>query len=113
MQVLNERQHELAAVNEYNFDHPDAFDFELLYQTLLRLKEMKKVEVPIYNFVTHRQDQMDQQMNQCCGSRIRSDLKLLARSGSVMASQVGSGSVNINNRSKSQLMELVKRADTI
>ena len=54
--VLNEKQHELAALNEYNFDHPDAFDFELLLKTLQRLKEMKKVEVPIYNFVTHRRE---------------------------------------------------------
>ena len=23
-------QHELAANNEYNFDHPDAFDFDLV-----------------------------------------------------------------------------------
>ena len=30
--VLNEKQHEMAARNEYNFDHPDAFDFELLKQ---------------------------------------------------------------------------------
>jgi len=54
--VLNDKQHELAAVNEYNFDNPDAFDFDLLFTTLQRLKEMKKVEVPIYNFVTHRRE---------------------------------------------------------
>jgi len=54
--VLNEDQHKQAALNEYNFDHPDAFDFELLCATLLRLKEMRKVEVPIYNFVTHRRE---------------------------------------------------------
>merc|ERR1719430_2417924 len=54
--VLNEKQHELAALNEYNFDHPDAFDFELLLKTLQRLKEMKKVDLPIYNFVTHRRE---------------------------------------------------------
>ena len=54
--VLNEKQHEQAALNEYNFDHPDAFDFDLLLKTLKRLKEMKKVEVPIYNFVTHRRE---------------------------------------------------------
>lgn len=54
--VLNEKQHEAAAVNEYNFDHPDAFDFELLTATLARLKEMKKVEVPIYNFVKHQRE---------------------------------------------------------
>jgi len=54
--VLNEKQHEMAALNEYNFDNPDAFDFELLFKTLQRLKEMKKVEVPIYNFMTHRRE---------------------------------------------------------
>ena len=41
---------------QYNFDAPEAFDFELLRQTLQRLKEMKKVDVPIYNFVTHRRE---------------------------------------------------------
>ncbi|MPC17321.1 Uridine-cytidine kinase-like 1 [Portunus trituberculatus] len=51
--VLTEKHHEEAARNEYNFDHPDAFDFELVAKTLVRLKEGKKVEVPIYNFVTH------------------------------------------------------------
>lgn len=56
MQVLNEKQHELAARNEYNFDHPDAFDFELLKTTLQRLKEGRMIEVPIYNFVTHRRE---------------------------------------------------------
>jgi uridine kinase len=54
--VLNEKQHEMAAHNEYNFDHPDAFDFELLKTTLQRLKECRMVEVPIYNFVTHRRE---------------------------------------------------------
>ncbi|KAL2737139.1 uridine-cytidine kinase-like 1 isoform X1 [Vespula maculifrons] len=54
--VLNEKQHEMAARNEYNFDHPDAFDIELLKTTLQRLKEGRMVEVPIYNFVTHRRE---------------------------------------------------------
>jgi uridine kinase len=56
LQVLNEKQHDLAAKNEYNFDHPDAFDFELLADTLQRLKEGRKVEVPVYNFVTHSRE---------------------------------------------------------
>jgi len=56
LQVLNEKQHDLAAKNEYNFDHPDAFDFELLAVTLQRLKEGRKVEVPVYNFVTHSRE---------------------------------------------------------
>ncbi|XP_076181006.1 uridine-cytidine kinase-like 1 isoform X1 [Ptiloglossa arizonensis] len=54
--VLNEKQHEMAAHNDYNFDHPDAFDFELLENTLQRLKEGKMVEVPVYNFVTHSRE---------------------------------------------------------
>ena len=54
--VLNEEQHLKAAANAYNFDHPDAFDFELLLSTLRKLKEGKKVEVPIYNFVTHSRE---------------------------------------------------------
>lgn len=54
--VLNEEQHELADKNEYNFDHPDAFDFDLIFTTLQRLKEGRKVEVPIYNFVTHSRE---------------------------------------------------------
>ncbi|XP_017780348.1 PREDICTED: uridine-cytidine kinase-like 1 isoform X1 [Nicrophorus vespilloides] len=54
--VLNEKQHEQSARNEYNFDHPDAFDFELLRETLERLKEGRKVEVPIYNFLTHSRE---------------------------------------------------------
>jgi len=37
----------------YNFDHPDAFDYELMVETLSRLKEGKRVKVPIYDFVTH------------------------------------------------------------
>ena len=54
--VLNENQHRQAAINEYNFDAPEAFDFDLLEKTIQRLKEMKKVDVPIYNFVTHRRE---------------------------------------------------------
>lgn len=54
--VLNQKQHEIADQNEYNFDHPDAFDFDLLISTLQRLKEGRKVEVPIYNFVTHSRE---------------------------------------------------------
>jgi len=54
--VLTAEQHDKAARNEYNFDHPEAFDFELLTSTLQRLKDGKKVEVPIYNFVTHARE---------------------------------------------------------
>ena len=55
--VLTEEQHQSACQNEYNFDRPDAFDFELLIDTLKRLKEYREVKVPIYNFVTHRREE--------------------------------------------------------
>lgn len=54
--MLNEKQHVAAQRNEYNFDHPDAFDMELLVRVLQRLREGKKVEVPIYNYVTHSRE---------------------------------------------------------
>lgn len=36
-----------------NYDHPDAFDHELLYQHLLLLQQGKTVQVPIYNHSMH------------------------------------------------------------
>ncbi|XP_037888720.1 uridine-cytidine kinase-like 1 [Glossina fuscipes] len=54
--VLNEKQHEQSLINEYNFDHPDAFDMDLLLEVLLKLKEGRKVEVPVYNFITHSRE---------------------------------------------------------
>jgi uridine kinase len=37
---------------EINFDHPDAFDTELLVSHLQALKEMRPVEKPVYDFVS-------------------------------------------------------------
>lgn len=54
--MLSEKQHQQAANNDYNFDHPDAFDFELLRKTIQRLKHFKNVQVPIYNFLTHSRE---------------------------------------------------------
>uniref|UniRef100_H3CK85 Uridine-cytidine kinase n=1 Tax=Tetraodon nigroviridis TaxID=99883 RepID=H3CK85_TETNG len=51
--VLNKEEQELAARNEYNFDHPDAFDFELLVNVLRKLKKGKSVKVPVYDFTSH------------------------------------------------------------
>lgn len=55
-QVLSAEQHEMANSNEYNFDHPDSFDIDLLVETLSRLKSGKKVEIPVYNFTTHSRE---------------------------------------------------------
>jgi uridine kinase len=37
-----------------NFDHPDAFEWDLLCEQLVALKQGKTIEVPTYDFVTHR-----------------------------------------------------------
>lgn len=51
--VLDEQQLELAHSNNFNFDHPDAFDLDLIAVTLEKLKQGHKVDVPIYDFTTH------------------------------------------------------------
>lgn len=42
----------LAERREINFDHPDAFDTELLVSHLRALKQGNSVEKPVYDFVT-------------------------------------------------------------
>ena len=39
---------------DYNFDHPNAFNIEQFIQTVKDLKANKSVQIPIYDFVTHR-----------------------------------------------------------
>ncbi|XP_043409318.1 uridine-cytidine kinase-like 1 isoform X6 [Prionailurus viverrinus] len=51
--VLTTQQQEQAARNNFNFDHPDAFDFDLIVSTLKKLKQGKSVKVPVYDFTTH------------------------------------------------------------
>ncbi|KAM8864692.1 uridine-cytidine kinase-like 1 isoform 6-T6 [Spinachia spinachia] len=51
--VLTPDQQTLAASNDYNFDHPDAFDFDLLTHTVRKLKQGKSVKIPVYDFTTH------------------------------------------------------------
>nr|WP_319472378.1 uridine kinase [uncultured Sphaerochaeta sp.] len=41
-------------ITAFNFDHPDAFDMELLYEHLKLLKDGKAIEMPQYDFVHHR-----------------------------------------------------------
>jgi uridine kinase len=37
-----------------NFDHPNSLDFDLLAEGLFHLKNGKSIEVPIYEFATHK-----------------------------------------------------------
>jgi uridine kinase len=43
-----------ANITAFNFDHPDAFDMELLYKHLKALKDGNDIEMPQYDFVHHR-----------------------------------------------------------
>lgn len=37
-----------------NFDHPDALDFDLMAEHLTNLRQAQTIQVPIYDFKTHR-----------------------------------------------------------
>ena len=39
-----------------NYEHPDAFDHELLLNHLIQLQEGKSIEIPIYNHAQHIRD---------------------------------------------------------
>jgi len=42
-----------ANITAYNFDHPDAFDMELLHRHLSDLREGRGIDMPQYDFVHH------------------------------------------------------------
>lgn len=44
---------ELESVQDYNFDHPEAFDWKLIASTLRDLKAGNDVRIPVYDFVTN------------------------------------------------------------
>jgi len=48
--TLEERRH-------VNWDHPDAFDFDLLVSHLEALSRGEAVEKPVYNYVTHLREE--------------------------------------------------------
>lgn len=51
--VLTPEQKAKALKGQFNFDHPDAFDNDLIIATLWDIKEGKTVHIPVYDFVTH------------------------------------------------------------
>lgn len=51
---LTSEEHRLAANDDYNFDHPDSFDKDLIIKSLLELSVGKTVQVPKYDFITHK-----------------------------------------------------------
>nr|XP_020473994.1 uridine-cytidine kinase 2-B [Monopterus albus] len=55
--VLTPEQKAKAQKGQFNFDHPDAFDNELILQTLRQILQGKTVQIPVYNFVTHSREE--------------------------------------------------------
>ncbi|TDH08286.1 hypothetical protein EPR50_G00096050 [Perca flavescens] len=51
--VLTLEQKAKALKGQFNFDHPDAFDNDLIIATLWNIKEGKTVHIPVYDFVSH------------------------------------------------------------
>lgn len=45
--------YEENTIKNWNFDHPDAIEFDLLVKDLHRLKSGKAIEVPQYDYSTH------------------------------------------------------------
>lgn len=53
LQALSHEEKLEVAKSNYNFDHPAAFDIDLIVHTLAQLKSGKMVEIPTYDFTTH------------------------------------------------------------
>lgn len=51
---LSEPSEKLRVDSDYNFDHPDAFDWDLLSKQLRDLKAGKSIQIPHYDYKTHR-----------------------------------------------------------
>ncbi|PWY98602.1 hypothetical protein BCV70DRAFT_201924 [Testicularia cyperi] len=51
---LTPEQSKLAFKEQYDFDHPDAFDYDILKQCIQDLRCSKAVEIPVYSFVQHQ-----------------------------------------------------------
>ncbi|KHJ77657.1 hypothetical protein OESDEN_22723, partial [Oesophagostomum dentatum] len=49
---LDDEQRAKAAIGEYDFDHPSAFDFEKMTHTISLLEQGEAVNIPKYDFMT-------------------------------------------------------------
>lgn len=58
---LNKEMSESAFKNEYDFDHPDALDWDSVFNCLKNLKEGNRTEIPVYSFSKH--DRTDKILN--------------------------------------------------
>lgn len=51
---LSPEESKLAFQEQYDFDHPDAFDYDILKKCIRDLRQSKAVEIPVYSFVQHQ-----------------------------------------------------------
>jgi uridine kinase len=61
--VLGEEQY--RNLSEYNFDHPNAFDFDLISEHLNDLLNGKDVNMPVYNFTVSRRENFTNLVKPC------------------------------------------------
>ncbi|XP_048776368.1 uridine-cytidine kinase 2-like isoform X2 [Ostrea edulis] len=54
---LTDQENAKALKGEFNFDHPDAFDFDFMLNTLKELVAGKSVKLPQYNYVKNARDE--------------------------------------------------------
>lgn len=47
-------EHQRAIRGNFNFDHPDAFDMDLMIKTMKDIAACKTVEIPTYDYVSHK-----------------------------------------------------------
>lgn len=52
--TLTPAQSKLAFANEFDFDSPDAIDFDVLVDKLRDLKAGKRADIPVYSFAKHQ-----------------------------------------------------------
>lgn len=45
--------HSKIVIEDYNFDHPDALDWDVAYEAIKTLLSGKPAKVPVYSFVKH------------------------------------------------------------
>ena len=51
--MLSPEDSSRAFLNEYDFDSPNAIDFDALVERLMQLALGQKAEIPVYSFETH------------------------------------------------------------
>ena len=47
------RDEEHKNAHNYNFDSPNALDFDLAFEKILQLLRYEDVQIPVYDFATH------------------------------------------------------------